>query len=63
MPLILPNQIFLISQTVSQICKLTVISGDNLTKAIRFATRQLIDLIPKIYDTERIARIVGVDGS
>ena len=36
--------------------------GDNLTKAIRFATRQLIDLIPKIYDTERIARIVGVDG-
>ena len=36
--------------------------GDNLTKAIRFATRQLIDLIPKIYDTERVARIVGVDG-
>jgi hypothetical protein len=36
--------------------------GDNLTKAIRFATRQLIDLIPKIYDTERIARIIGIDG-
>lgn len=36
--------------------------GDNLTKAIRFGTRQLIDLIPKIYDTERIARIVGIDG-
>jgi hypothetical protein len=36
--------------------------GDNLTKAIRFGTRQLIDLVPKIYDTERIARIVGVDG-
>ena len=36
--------------------------GDNLTKAIRYATRQLIDLIPKIYDTERIARIVGIDG-
>jgi hypothetical protein len=36
--------------------------GDNLNKAIRYATRQLIDLIPKIYDTERIARIVGVDG-
>jgi hypothetical protein len=36
--------------------------GDNLTKAIRYGTRQLIDLIPKIYDTERIARIVGVDG-
>jgi len=36
--------------------------GDNLTKAIRFGTRQLIDLIPKIYDTERIARIIGIDG-
>jgi hypothetical protein len=36
--------------------------GDNLTKAIRFATRQLIDLIPKIYDTERIARVIGIDG-
>ena len=36
--------------------------GDNLNKAIRYATRQLIDLIPKIYDTERIARIVGIDG-
>jgi hypothetical protein len=36
--------------------------GDNLTKAIRFATRQLIDLIPKIYDTARIARVIGIDG-
>jgi hypothetical protein len=24
--------------------------------------RQLVDLIPKIYDTQRIARIIGVDG-
>lgn len=35
---------------------------DNLARAIRFATRQIIDLIPKIYDTPRIARIMGVDG-
>ena len=35
---------------------------DNLARAIRYCTRQLVDLIPKIYDTERIARIVGVDG-
>jgi hypothetical protein len=35
---------------------------DNLGRAIRHITRQLVDLIPKIYDTERIARIIGVDG-
>jgi len=35
---------------------------DNLARAIRHITRQLVDLIPKIYDTERIARIVGLDG-
>jgi hypothetical protein len=34
---------------------------DNLGRAIRYVTRQLIDLIPKIYDTERVARIIGVD--
>ena len=35
---------------------------DNLARAIRHCGRQLVDLIPKIYDTERIARIIGVDG-
>jgi hypothetical protein len=35
---------------------------DNLARAIRYTTRQMVDLIPKIYDTERIARIIGVDG-
>jgi hypothetical protein len=35
---------------------------DNLARAIRHITRQLVDMIPKIYDTERIARIVGLDG-
>ncbi len=35
---------------------------DNLARAIRYATRQLVDLIPKIYDTQRIARIIGMDG-
>ena len=35
---------------------------DNLARAIRHITRQLVDLIPKIYDTQRIARIVGLDG-
>ena len=36
--------------------------GDNLARAIRFSTRQIVDLIPIIYDTQRIARIIGLDG-
>jgi hypothetical protein len=33
-----------------------------LARAIRHVTRQWVDLIPKIYDTERVGRIVGIDG-
>ena len=36
---------------------------DNLARAVRYVTRQLVDLIPKIYDTNRIARIIGEDGN
>ncbi len=35
---------------------------DNLTRSIRHTGRILIDLIPKIYDTERTVRIVGEEG-
>jgi hypothetical protein len=35
---------------------------DNLARAVRHVTRQLVDLIPKSYDTQRVARIIGVDG-
>ncbi len=35
---------------------------DNLARAIKYVARQLVDLIPKIYDTQRVARIIGVDG-
>lgn len=35
---------------------------DNFMKAKRFSVRQLLDLIPKYYDTQRIARIIGIDG-
>ena len=35
---------------------------DNLARAVRYVTRQIVDLIPKIYDTQRIARIIGEDG-
>jgi len=35
---------------------------DNLAKAIRFTGKQLIDLIPKIYDTKRVIRIMDESG-
>lgn len=35
---------------------------DNMARAIRHAGRILIDLIPKIYNSERIIRIIGEDG-
>lgn len=36
---------------------------DNVARAIRYTGRVLIDLIPKIYDTARVVRIVGEDGT
>jgi hypothetical protein len=36
---------------------------DNLARAIRHITRQIINLVPKIYDTQRVARIMGEDGA
>ena len=36
--------------------------GDNLARGVRHIARQLVDLIPKIYDTQRIARVIGEDG-
>jgi hypothetical protein len=35
---------------------------DNLTRSIRHTGRIIIDLIPKIYDTARTARILGEEG-
>lgn len=35
---------------------------DNLCDAIRYTGEQLIDLIPKIYDTKRVIRMVAEDG-
>lgn len=36
---------------------------DNLAIAIRFTGRILIDLIPKVYDTPRVLRILAPDGT
>jgi hypothetical protein len=35
---------------------------DNLARAIRHTGRILVDLIPKVYDTRRIVRVLGEDG-
>lgn len=35
---------------------------DNVARSIRFTGRILVDLIPKIYDTARVVRILGEDG-
>lgn len=36
---------------------------DGLNRAIRHAGRCIIDMIPHIYDTERVVRVMGEDGS
>ena len=35
---------------------------DNLARALRYEAKVLIDLIQKYYDTERVVRILGLDG-
>ena len=35
---------------------------DNLTRSLRWTGKIILDLIPKIYDTERVMRIIGDDG-
>jgi hypothetical protein len=35
---------------------------DNLARALRYEAKVILDLIPKIYDTKRVIRILGLDG-
>lgn len=37
--------------------------SDNLARSIRQAGRIIVEMIPKIYDTARVARIIGEDGT
>jgi len=41
----------------------TYLFTDNLVAAINHVGRILVDLIPKIYDTERVVRLLNSDGS
>lgn len=36
---------------------------DNLAKGVEFASKIIVDIAPKVYDTARVARILGEDGS
>jgi hypothetical protein len=47
---------------IGQSDKGTYIFVDNFTRSLVSAGRQIIDLVPKIYDTERALRIRGEDG-
>lgn len=35
---------------------------DNLAYAIRYSTEIMIDMIPRVYDTQRVVRVLGPDG-
>jgi len=39
----------------------TYVFADNQVKAIRYTGKILVDLIPRIYDTERVVRLMGDD--
>lgn len=41
----------------------TYVFTDNLVTSIKYLGRILIDLIPKIYDTDRVVRLLNKDGS
>lgn len=51
-----------IMQRIKQGERATFHYSDNLAKAIKFAGKQLIDLIPKIYDTRRVLKIMDESG-
>jgi hypothetical protein len=36
--------------------------SDNFAASIRFSCRILINMIPRVYDTKRVLRVIGVDG-
>lgn len=52
-----------IQRRIKQGDKATFHYIDNLAKAIRYTGKIIVDLIPKIYDTPRIVRILSEDGS
>lgn len=52
-----------IGKRTRQADRATMHYRDNLAKAVRYTGKILIDIIPKIYDTPRVIRILAEDGS
>ncbi len=52
-----------IGRRAKQADRATMHFRDNLAKAVRYTGKILIDIIPKIYDTPRVIRILAEDGS
>jgi hypothetical protein len=52
-----------ISRRAKQADRSTMHFRDNLAKAVRYTGKILVDVIPKIYDTPRVIRILAEDGS
>lgn len=52
-----------IGKRVKQADRATMHYKDNLAKAIRRTGKIIIDVIPKLYDTARVVRILAEDGS
>jgi hypothetical protein len=52
-----------INARVAQANTIAFVYSDNLTASVRHAGQIKLDLIPKIYDTERVVRLLNEDGS
>lgn len=52
-----------IGRRAKQSDRATMHFRDNLGKAVRYTGKILIDIIPKLYDTPRVIRILAEDGS
>jgi hypothetical protein len=51
-----------ISQRKMQSATATFNYMDNLAYAIKYSTEILVDMIPRVYDTQRVVRTLGADG-
>jgi len=52
-----------ISARTQQANTATFVFVDNQARAIKYTAKVLVDLIPKVYDTQRVVRILNEDGS
>jgi hypothetical protein len=41
----------------------TITFRDNLLKSVRYAGRIILDMLPRVYDNQRVIRLIGEDGN